>query len=93
MYIQTLVPPVAGETFRFTVAGCAGTTNIEVYADSAPILKMECNDLVCKSVARIPTGTEGATLSIHAADSAGHDARLEYLISGSDPGAHSMLAR
>jgi len=92
MFIQTLLPPVAGGTFRFNVAGCAGATSIEVYANSKQILKRKCDDLVCKSVTEIPPGTEGTTLSICATDSAGHNQTLEYEISESDPGAHSMLS-
>jgi hypothetical protein len=40
----------------------------------------------------IPLGVEGKTLSVSAVDSAGHAKTLEYEISESDPGAHSMLA-
>ena len=93
MLIQTLVPPVAGRPFRFTVAGCAGETIIKVYANSKQILKRECNDLLCQSVAEIPRGTEGTTLEIYATDSAGHDQTLVYDISESDPGPHSMLSK
>jgi hypothetical protein len=93
MFIQTLVPPVAGRAFRFTVAGCAGETSIEVYANSAQILKREYNDLVCKSVVEIPPGTEGATLSICATDSTGNNQKLEYEISEANPGPHSMLSK
>ena len=93
MLIQTLVPPVAGRPFRFTVAGCSGETSIKVYANNKQILKRECNELLCQSVAEIPRGTEGTILEIYAADSAGHDQTLEYEISESDPGPHSMLAR
>lgn len=91
MFIQTLVPPVAGKLFRFTVAGCAGETNIEVYANNTQILKHESQGLVCKSAAEIPTGTEGTTLEICASDSSGNNQKLEYEISEADPGPHSML--
>jgi len=93
MFIQTLLPPVAGKIFRFNVAGGAGTTSIEVYVNTKQILKRESDDLPCRSAAEIPHGTEGATLSIYAIDSAGNDKSLEYRISESDPGPHSMLSR
>ena len=92
MLIQTLVPPVAGKPFRFTVAGCCGETSIKVYANSKQILKKECNDLLCQSVAEIPRGTEGTILEIYAVDSVGHTKTLEYEISEADPGPHSMLS-
>jgi hypothetical protein len=92
MFIQTLRPPVAGETFRFNIAGCAGATNVEVCANSKPILKREYNDLLCKSMVEIPNDCAGMTLSIRATDSAGHTKSLDYEISESDPGAHSMLS-
>ena len=92
MFIQTLVPPVAGETFRFNVAGGAGVTSIEVYVASKKILGRDSDDLPCRAVAVIPLGTEGLTLRINATDSEGHNKTLEYEISESDPGPHSMLS-
>ena len=91
MLIQTLVPPIAGRPFRFTVAGCAGETIIKVYANSKQILKSERSGLLCQSVAEIPRGTEGTALEIYATDSAGNNQTLEFEISKSDPGPHSML--
>lgn len=93
MFIQTLVPPVAGSTFRFSVAGCSGETSIEVYADSKQILKRKLTGMLCRSAAEIPAYSEGSTLRICASDSNGNHQKLEYEISGSDPGAHSMLAK
>ena len=93
MFIQTLVPPVAGSTFRFSVAGCSGETHIEVYAGSKQLLDQKMTGMLCKSVAEIPPFTEGWTLKIHASDSSGSDQKLEYEISDADPGAHSMLAK
>jgi len=93
MFIQTLLPPVAGKTFRFNVSGCAGATSIEVSINSRRILKREYDDLLCKSAAEIPRGTGGTILSIHATDSAGHSQSIDYEISESDPGPHSMLSR
>ena len=92
MLIQTLRPPVAGEIFRFSVAGCSGTTKIRVLVNSKPILKSEHESMLCKSQAEIPNGDEGKTLSISAVDSAGHSKTLEYEISKTDPGPHSMLS-
>ena len=92
MFIQTLLPPVAGESFRFNVSGCAGATSIEVYVNSKQILNRKCDDLLCKTVTVIPNGTEGKTLSIYATDSAGNNKTLEYEISEAAPGAHSMLS-
>ena len=92
MFIQTLLPPVAGRTFRFNVAGGAGATSIEVYVDSKLIHKRDCDDLPCHAAAVIPPGTEGATLSISATDSVGNNKTLEYVISEADPGPHSMLS-
>lgn len=48
--------------------------------------------MLCQSMAEIPPGVEGQTLSISAVDSAGHTKSLEYEISQSDPGPHSMLS-
>lgn len=93
MFIQTLVPPVAGSTFRFTVAGCSGETHIEVYVDSKQILDQKMTGMMCKSAAEIPPYTQGTTLKIHASDSRGNHKKLEYEISEADPGAHSMLAK
>ena len=92
MFIQTLLPPVAGELFRFNVSGCAGETSVEVFANGKQILNREFKDLLCKSVVEIPMGTEGTTLSVHAIDSAGTHKMLEYEISEIDPGSHSMLS-
>jgi hypothetical protein len=93
MFIQTLVPPVAGKPFRFTVAGCSGETRIEVYANNKQILKRDATGMLCNSLAEIPPCTEGSTLEICASDSSGNNEKLEYEISESDPGAHSMLAK
>lgn len=92
MLIQTLKPPVAGEPFRFSVAGCSGTTKVRVFVNRQAILDREYNSMLCQSVTDIPLGVEGKTLSVSAVDSAGHEKTLEYEISDSDPGAHSMLA-
>lgn len=92
MFIQTLRPPVTGENFRFNVAGCSGTTNIRVLINDKPILDRKYDSMLCQSMAEIPNGVEGKTLSISAVDSAGHSEKLEYEISDSDPGAHSMLS-
>ena len=92
MFIQTLLPPVAGKTFRFNVSGGAGVTSIEVYIDNKQIIKRESDDLLCKSMVELPGGTEGATLRIYATDSSGNNKTLEYEISESDPGPHSMLS-
>ena len=92
MLIQTLHPPVAGETFRFSVAGCSGTTKVRVSVDNRPIFSREYNGMLCQAMAAIPLGVEGKTLSISASDSAGHSKTIEYEISKSDPGPHSMLA-
>lgn len=93
MFIQTLVPPVAGSTFRFSVAGCSGETRIEVYADSKQILSERMTGMLCKSAAEIPPCTQGSMLKIHASDTSGNQKKLEFEISESDPGAHSMLAK
>lgn len=93
MFIQTLVPPVAGKTFRFTVAGCSGETRIEVYTDDRQILGSTMTGMLCKSAADIPPCTEGSTLKICASDSSGKSQKLEFEISASDPGAHSMLVK
>jgi hypothetical protein len=92
MLIQTLRPPVAGENFRFNVAGCSGTTNIRVLVNSKPILQRKFESMLCQSMAEIPIGVEGKTLCISAVDSAGHSEKLEYEISDKDPGPHSMLS-
>ena len=86
MFIQTLVPPVAGSTFRFTVAGCSGETHIEVYADSERILSERMTGMLCKSVAEIPPYSHGTMLKIRASDSNGNRKKLEFEISESDPG-------
>ena len=92
MFIQTHRPPVVGETFRFSVAGCSGSTKVRVLVNSRPILEREYEGMLCQSMAVIPNGTEGKTLSIYATDSAGHNKTLEYEISEADPGPHSMLS-
>ena len=92
MHIQTLLPPVIGEIFRFNVSGGAGVTSVEVYVGSDQVFKQEYEDLLCRASTVIPQGTEGATLSINATDSAGSNKTLNYEISESDPGPHSMLS-
>jgi len=92
MFIQTLTPPVAGGTFRFSVAGCSGTTKVRVLVNSKPLLKREYDSMLCQSMAVIPTGVEGEILSISAIDSAGNTKTLDYKISEADPGPHSMLS-
>ena len=93
MFIQTLVPPVAGDTFRFSVAGCSGSTRVKVLINSEQIIKREYDGMRFQSTATIPPGTEGKTLGIYTVDSAGNNKALEYEISEADPGAHSMLCR
>jgi len=92
MLIQTLKPPVAGESFRFSVAGCSGTTKVRVFVNRQAILDREYNSMLCQSVTEIPPGVHGKTLSVSASDSSGNSKTLEYEISESDPGPHSMLA-
>jgi hypothetical protein len=43
-------------------------------------------------MAKIPIGADGKTLSISAVDSVGHSKTVEFVISQSDPGPHSMLS-
>ena len=93
MFIQTLVPPVAGRAFRFTVAGCAGSTKIKVLVNNKQILKRKYDGMRCQSMAEIPHGTEGKTLGIYAIDSAGQHKSIEYEISEEDPAAHSMRSK
>ena len=93
MFIQTLVPPVAGSTFRFSIAGCSGETCVEVYVGSEQVLNQKMTGMLCKSAAEIPPSSEGSTLRIRAIDSSGNRQKLEFEISESDPGAHSMLAK
>ena len=92
MFIQTLLPPVAGQIFRFSVAGCSGTTTIEVHANDQQLLQRDFTGLICKSEALIPDDCHGATLRIYAVDSTGKNQSIEFEISESDPGPHSMLA-
>jgi hypothetical protein len=92
MFIQTLVPPVAGDTFRFSVAGCSGSTKVKVLVNNKQIIKREYDGMRFQSMAAIPRGSEGKILGIYAVDSAGNNKALEYEISESDPGAHSMLS-
>jgi len=92
MFIQTLRPPVAGESFRFSVAGCSGATKVGVYVNQKSILKRVYDGMRFQSMAEIPRGVGGKTLKIYALDSVGHTKSLEYEISESDPGPHSMLA-
>lgn len=92
MFIQILRPPVAGENFRFSVAGGNGVTSIEVYVNDQQLLKRDDDNLPCRAAAVIPLGTAGETLSITATDSVGSNKTLEYVISKSDPGPHSMLS-
>lgn len=93
MFRQTLVPPVTGDTFRFSVAGYSGSTRVKVLIHSAPTIKREYDGMRFQSMAIIPPGTEGKTLGIYTVDSAGNNKALEYEISEADPGAHSMLCR
>lgn len=93
MFIQTLVPPVAGKTFRFTVAGCSGETRIQAFSDTKRILNQKMTGMLCKSLVEIPSRSEGSKLKICASDSGGNRQELEFEISASDPGAHSMLAK
>jgi len=92
MFIQTLVPPVAGDTFRFSVAGCSGSTSVKVLVNSEQIIEREYDGMRFQSMAIIPQGSQGKTLGIYAADSAGNKKALTYEISASSPGAHSMLS-
>lgn len=92
MLIQTMRPPVAGEPFRFSVAGCSGRTEVNVLVNRQSILNREYNSMLCQSMTEIPRGMGGKTLRVTATDSAGHSKTLEYEISESDPGPHSMLS-
>ena len=93
MFIQTLLPPIAGDAFSFDVAGGTGATSIEVFIGNKRILARKYRKLPCRAVATIPHDAEGETLRIQAIDSAGHSKTLKYLISAADPGAHSMLSK
>ncbi len=92
MFIQTLVPPVAGKPFRFSVAGCSGTTKVGVFVNQQSILRRDYDGMRFQSMAEIPPGVAGKTLKIAASDSAGHTKTIEYEISEADPGPHSMLS-
>ena len=92
MFIQTLRPPVAGEPFRFSIAGCSGTTKVRVFVNRNSILKRDYDGMLFQSMAEIPLSGKGKTLSISAIDSVGHTKTLEYKISEADPGPHSMLS-
>lgn len=92
MFIQTLTPPVSGEDFRFSVAGCSGITKVRVLVNSQPIYRNTYESMLCRSLVTIPPGVGGKTLSISAEDSAGHSKKIDYEISKADPGAHSMLS-
>lgn len=92
MFIQTLRPPVAGEPFRFSVGGCSGTTKVRVFVNRNSILKRDYDGMLFQSMAEIPPGVGGKTLSISAIDSVGHTKSLEYVVSETDPGPHSMLS-
>lgn len=92
MFIQTLRPPVAGQPFRFSVAGCSGTTKVGISVNQKSILERDYDGMLFQSMAEIPTGVEGKTLKISAFDSVGHTKTLEYKISEADPGPHSMLS-
>ena len=93
MFIQTLVPPVAGQPFRFSVAGCTGSTKVKVLVNQEEIFQHEYKGMRCQSMAEIPIDAEGKTLGIYAVDSAGNNKELEYEISQADPGPHSMLTK
>ena len=92
MFIQTLRPPVAGQPFRFSVAGCSGTTKVGISVNRKSILERDYDGMLFQSMAEIPPGVEGKTLKISAFDSVGHTKTLEYKISEADPGPHSMLS-
>ena len=92
MLIQTLKPPVAGETLIVKVAGCSGMTNIDVYVGEKQLLRHEHTGLLCNLKVEIPQGTGGANLRICANDASDTPKSLEYEISDCDPGPHSMLA-
>jgi len=92
MLIQTLTPPVVGQPFRFSVAGCSGKTRVRVVANDEPILQREYDGMLCQSQVVIPFGVEGKTLNIVAIDSAGNTKTLEYEVSAEEPGPHSMLS-
>jgi len=92
MLIQTLTPPVVGQPFRFSVAGCSGRTRVRVVANHKSILQREYEGMLCQSQVLIPNGVEGKTLNISAIDSAGNTKSVEYEVSAEDPGAHSMLS-
>jgi hypothetical protein len=93
VYIQTIAPPVAGESFRFSVGGGAGPKHIELMVGDQSLLELDSEDLLCQANAVIPPSTEGTILSICATDSTGDRKSLEYTISETNPGPHSMLAR
>jgi hypothetical protein len=90
--IQTLKPPVAGETLIVKLAGCSGKTNIEVYVGDNRLLAHEHVGLLCNLKVDVPPGTGGTNLRISANDASGVPKSLEYEISDCDPGPHSMLA-
>ena len=91
MFLQTLQPPVAGEPFRFSVAGANGETSIEVRIDGRCIHHETRDQLLSSTLVDIPLDAAGRVLTIRAIDSVGHDQSLEYEISAADPGPHSML--
>lgn len=90
--IQTLKPPVAGETLIVKIAGCSGRTSIQVLVGGKQLLRHEHSGLLCNLKVKIPSGTGGANLRISANDASGAPKSVEYEISDCDPGPHSMLA-
>jgi hypothetical protein len=92
MFIQTLKPPVAGEDFAFSIAGACGVTSIEVHVDDRRILRCINENLLCRAAAHVPNTAAGCTLRVSATDEYGNSKHLEYEISASDPGPHSMLS-
>lgn len=91
MDIESRHPPMAGQSFNFTVEGGIGISNIKVYVDSKLVHQHDCDDPPCHEMAIIPPGTRGATLRIIAIDSVGNRKELEYQIADSDAGASGMM--
>ena len=79
MDIEPKHPPMAGQSFHFSVAGGIGITRIEVFVDSSLVHQHDCDDPPCHEMAMIPPGTRGATLRVIATDSVGNIKEFEQV--------------
>lgn len=91
MDIEARQPPMAGQSFNFSVDGGLGISNIKVFVDLKLVHQHDCDDPPCHEMVMIPPGTRGATLRIIAMDSVGNKKEFTSQVGDSESGASGMM--